>query len=414
MKDQEEGQGGASASNDADQPKRRLRVVRDVDEISEQERDVYLRIQAFREALFGLTPKLFVTPAIVTVTIIYFAIMVLIGGVDLFSPRAGSILPWGANFGPATLSGEWWRLASCMFIHIGVLHLLFNMWVLWDLGQLVERLLGPVGFLLLYVISGIGGSIASVAWNTNVISAGASGAVFGVFGALMSFLVMRKDTIPPEILGSLRNSGLFFLVINLVLGFSIKGIDMAAHLGGLGVGFVCGLILNQPILANDEVRRGRIFRNLVLAVLGGGALVGGVMFLLIPNAAEAQSRQVFLRCYKEVSKAERALARASQMIKKKKLDTKGFAKELQQKVIPAWKAAKKTIDGIDTKGLSAKAQELKELLQQYASLTIKSLTLRNKAIQTNQLQLLQESLSLQRKAARLISRIEAHISNKKR
>jgi rhomboid protease GluP len=154
------------------------------------------------------------------------------------------------------------------------------MWVLRDIGQLAERLVGNVGFLLLYLLSGLFGSLASVCWNPMVLSAGASGAVFGAFGGLMGFVLLRGDSIPKSILGGLRNSGGTFLFYNLIFGFSIPGIDMAAHLGGLAAGFACGLILSQPL---DQVSsRTRAWRNGVMLALGVAGLL--IAWLAAPDA----------------------------------------------------------------------------------------------------------------------------------
>ena len=101
--------------------------------------------------------------------------------------QVATVLEWGANFGPKTMDGQWWRLFTSMFLHFGIIHIGFNMWVLWNVGRLVERLVGNFGFALLYVVSGLLGSVASLAWNPTTISAGASGAVFGVVGALIGF-----------------------------------------------------------------------------------------------------------------------------------------------------------------------------------------------------------------------------------
>ena len=117
-------------------------------------------------------------------------------GVNFLAPDPQDMLNWGADFGPKTLNGQWWRTVTCMFLHFGIIHLGFNMWVLWDLGQLVERLVGNVGFLVLYFASGIAGSLASLAWQPLAISAGASGAVFGVAGALLGLIAFRHDSVP--------------------------------------------------------------------------------------------------------------------------------------------------------------------------------------------------------------------------
>ena len=92
-----------------------------------------------------------------------------------------------------------------MFLHIGLLHIALNMWVLWDIGPLMERMVGNVGFACLYVASGLCGSLASLAWNPENLSAGASGAVFGLFGGLLGFLVLGRGSMPAEIATSFRS-----------------------------------------------------------------------------------------------------------------------------------------------------------------------------------------------------------------
>jgi membrane associated rhomboid family serine protease len=230
----------------------------------------------FKQSLVGMTPRLIATPILVAINVLVFAAMVA-NGADLLGPTPLKIFEWGGNFAPRTLNGDWWRLVTCLFVHIGIFHLGFNMWVLWDLGRLVERLVGTVGFLVLYFVSGIAGSIASVAWNPAIISAGASGAVFGVAGGLLAFLAFQRKAVPVVVLKQLRNSMLLFLVFNLYYGMTSKGIDMAAHIGGLTAGFACGLILSQPL--SVEMRARRKVRNLA-AIVAGGVLLPLIAFAL--------------------------------------------------------------------------------------------------------------------------------------
>ncbi|MGH9336082.1 MAG: rhomboid family intramembrane serine protease, partial [Vicinamibacteria bacterium] len=142
---------------------------------------------SFREILILTTPRFWVTPALIALNVAYFLIGVA-RGVSPVEPEQQQILDFGANFGPLVFRGEWWRLVSSMFVHIGFLHLVFNMWCLWSLGNIAERMFGNVTFLCLYLLSGIGGALASLVWHPQVVSAGASGAVFGVAGGLASFL----------------------------------------------------------------------------------------------------------------------------------------------------------------------------------------------------------------------------------
>src|ERR1017187_1731001 len=97
----------------------------------------------------------------------------------------GDVLYWGANYGPYTLSGQWWRLVTYMFLHGGLMHIAFNMWCLWDLGALCESLYGRWTYAAIYLITGFAGGLASVGWNPGTLSVGASGAIFGLAGALI-------------------------------------------------------------------------------------------------------------------------------------------------------------------------------------------------------------------------------------
>jgi rhomboid protease GluP len=148
----------------------------------------------------------------------------------------------GANEPRAVLGqGEWWRLFTSMFLHIGWIHLLLNGWALYQLGSLFELAIGSVSMLLVFVLSGLAGSAASVLW-THDLSAGASGAIFGLLGALIAFLLRRRERLTPfarSLLGQL----VFWAVINVFFGFSTPGIDNAAHLGGCAIGFLLGLTL---------------------------------------------------------------------------------------------------------------------------------------------------------------------------
>src|SRR5471032_1491201 len=202
--------------------------------------------QDFQQRLIAVTPHVYVTPLLVAANVSVFAIMAVLG-IKVLGSRAEEYLRFGANFAPLTTGGEWWRLFTCMFIHFGIVHLAFNMWALWDSGRLTERLLGNAWFATLYVFAGLCGSSVSMLWNQDVISGGASGAVFGVFGALLAYMTVERGSIPPQTLNHLRVSTSTFVVYSLFYGFVQSGIDNAAHLGGLAGGFLLGLILARPL-----------------------------------------------------------------------------------------------------------------------------------------------------------------------
>jgi membrane associated rhomboid family serine protease len=114
-----------------------------------------------------------VTQAIFGINVAVFVAMTL-AGVSLTEPTTAQLVHWGANYGPLTIGGQWWRLLSCVFVHIGIIHIGFNMWCLWGLGKLAESVYGHWTFGAVYLITGVAASMSSLAWNPGGTSAGAS------------------------------------------------------------------------------------------------------------------------------------------------------------------------------------------------------------------------------------------------
>lgn len=162
---------------------------------------------------------------------------------SLVDPDARTLLALGANYGPNTLGGQSWRTVSSMFLHGGLLHLVLNMWALLNLGMLAEILFGSGAFTLLYLVCGVGGAIASAWWHPGVVGVGASGAIFGIAGALLPALAFHKNERLRAVLRGNLSSIAFFVVYNILFGAAAARIDNAAHLGGLGIGLVLGLLL---------------------------------------------------------------------------------------------------------------------------------------------------------------------------
>lgn len=148
-----------------------------------------------------------------------------------------TLLRFGANYGPLTVGGgEWWRLVGATFMHIGWMHVAMNMYSLWVVGPILERFMGTLRFLAMYAVAGLGGSLASVAFGTGNLSAGASGAIFGVFGATALLGWRWRDSIPTGIRRQLLGGMVPTILFNLFVGSTIPGIDNRAHLGGLVAG----------------------------------------------------------------------------------------------------------------------------------------------------------------------------------
>ena len=186
-----------------------------------------------------------VTSALIVLNVLIFLGMAL-SGVSLTSPTALQLVHWGANYGPLTTSGQWWRLLTACFLHIGVLHIAFNMYVLYQVGPFTERLFGELRYLVVYLAAGIGGNLLGLYLHPNIVSAGASGAIFGVYGGLLAFFLRQRTLIRPEAAKSVTQSAIIFLGYNLVFGLASPHTDLTAHIGGLVVGFLVGYPLASP------------------------------------------------------------------------------------------------------------------------------------------------------------------------
>jgi rhomboid protease GluP len=197
-------------------------------------------------------------------------------GVSAWNPITQQLVDWGALYGPLTLNQQWWRLLTSMFLHIGFIHLALNMWCLWNLGLLAESLLGRWTYLASYLATGVGAGLLSLAIKPNQVSAGASGAVFGLAGVLITGLHFAKLAVPRTALqGTIRSVGLFAFY-NLIIGFSIPAINNTAHLGGLVTGLMIGLAM-APVLSRPRDQRGTaklaIMTVVFLLLLGGFMVV---------------------------------------------------------------------------------------------------------------------------------------------
>ena len=209
-----------------------------------------------------------VTQAIFGINVAVFLGMCL-AGTSMLDPTTQQLIHWGANAGRLTLAGEWWRLVTSMFLHVGIVHIALNMWCLWSLGALAERLYGPWMFAAVYLISGVGGSLASVAWRPYGVSAGASGAIFGLAGALIASYKLGEFSAPSGAVSGTFRSILAFAGYNLVLGGMSSSTDNAAHIGGLVTGALLG-----ALIALGAAQRGSTMARLYIVAFGVAVLVG--------------------------------------------------------------------------------------------------------------------------------------------
>lgn len=251
-----------------------------------------------RRSFWATAPATYV---LVAINCIVF--LAMIGrGVSPMMPAPEQLMHWGANnAGSVIILGEWWRIVTAMFVHVGIIHLATNMWCLWNLGLLAEPLMGSFGVVAVYVLTGAAGNLLSVLWNafhpyadgfsSNMPhqnfdplayfppGAGASGAVFGIAGALIVLLKSQRLPVPPLELKKLRKSVIYFAVINLVIGLSVDGfsartgisIDNSAHLGGV----LCGLLFAAPMVPRIGNPRPTFNTRLQVAI----GMIGGILVL---------------------------------------------------------------------------------------------------------------------------------------
>lgn len=229
-------------------------------------------VREYRARIDGLGGWPWSVYALVVANVAIFTVMAIRHGV-FESFDVSTLIGWGANFGPATLDGQPWRLVTAQFLHANLLHLLSNMWVLFNAGRLARELYGNSSFLGIYFGAGVCAFLTSLAWDPSVAAVGASGAIFGVLGAFLAFLLRQRTQLPAAILRAYWLSTLVFLVFNIVAGMTQPNIDIAAHVGGTLSGFVLGWILARPI---DHALRLRwpVWRSIaaVIFVAGVGAL----------------------------------------------------------------------------------------------------------------------------------------------
>ena len=193
------------------------------------------------------------THIIVGLNVLVFVAMVLSGASPL-NPSREQLLRWGANWGPLSLGTQPWRMLTSNYVHIGIIHLGFNMWCLWNLGQLAERVLGRLNYVILYTFCGLAGSLASLWWHPMTVGVGASGAIFGLAGAAIAVFYLGHLPIAKAAIQGTMRSLLTFVGYNLLFGLT-PGIDNSAHIGGLVAGLSMGAALSKHILVAPEVRR---------------------------------------------------------------------------------------------------------------------------------------------------------------
>ena len=224
-----------------------IKVTDNINKKNEKRNKIAEKIFSYKQPI--------VTYIIIAICIILFILMELSGG----STNSQVLLKYGANLDVLVKNGEYYRLFTCIFLHIGIMHLLCNMYSLYIIGREVENLFGKIKYIIIFILSGIFGSIMSLAFTHNTISAGASGAIFGLLGALLYFGMHYRTYLGEAI----KRSIIPIIVVNLIIGFFAEGIDLAAHIGGLVGGVLVAMMVGVP----DKSKTKDIINGTILTII---------------------------------------------------------------------------------------------------------------------------------------------------
>jgi len=187
-----------------------------------------------------------ITYALIAANVLVFAAMVATG-VSFTQPTPLDVANWGGDYAPLTIGAhQYWRLLTSCFLHFGIVHIGFNMYVLYQIGPFIQMAFGRIRYLLIYFSAGLGGSIVSVFVHPMSVGAGASGAIFGLYGAVFGFLLIKRRSLDPAVTKSIAKSAGIFVLYNVVYGSITRTTDLSAHFGGLVTGFVVGMLLIRP------------------------------------------------------------------------------------------------------------------------------------------------------------------------
>jgi len=357
----------------------------------------------FQTTLRENTPHTPVTFFLAAANVAVFVGM-LISGAHWLVPNMEDLLRWGSNYGPLTVSQERWRLLTCGFVHIGLVHLALNVWVLLSVCRLVERLYGNGFFALIYLVSGLIGSLTSLCWNQETVSTGASAAIFGSYGALFACLPRRQTRLPKEALLSIRDSTIAYAGYSLFYAVVQSGRDNPAHMGGLCAGLVLGVVLWRPLTGEE---RKALARRRLAAGLGVSALMLCSLPFFISSYVEDYRRAI--RWY--VQREQGALALLGDLVRESAAGSTPdaeTAKRLKEECLPLWDAIVEDVEELRTAEGSADKKRY-QLLAYLARLRRRAVQRRIAGLRASDQQQIRAADALQHRADHLLAKIQRRI-----
>ncbi|MCU0927413.1 MAG: rhomboid family intramembrane serine protease [Hydrogenophaga sp.] len=294
----------------------------------------------FEQRLLEKTPSLWALYAVVALNVGVW-LLNLLDGMSPMQPETADLFRWGASSASAVVrDGEVWRLLTATVLHSGLVHLALNMWALWMAGTQVTRWFGNGQFLLIYWGSALAGAALSLHFSAQQsVSVGASGAVFGVLGALLAGVWQHRERVPKSLLTQLLSSQGLFVVISLAQGFTRDGIDNAAHVGGLLAGAAMAWLLVELVDEQASAAKRRDRRWLATTAV---ALVVGSLVWAAPAGVDHRARFEAQALLREVlphfQAAEKALRADAQAQREGQLGQAQWIEALERTHIPAYRA----------------------------------------------------------------------------
>ena len=363
------------------------------------------RQSAEADAVMNLsTSNLYVTYGIIGINLLVFIAMA-VTGVPLFEPTGLDVIKWGGNYGPLTVSGEWWRLLTNVFVHIGLIHVAFNMYALYMVGIYLEPMLGKLRYTVAYICTGIIASLVSLMWHSDnpTASAGASGAIFGLYGVFLALL--STSLIPKKVRVALLQSIGIFVVYNLVYGLK-SGVDNSAHLGGLVSGLIIGYVFYFTL-------DGQVAAKTIRVICGSIAIVTvAIGFTVLQNSNHlatdkitAIKDEVHAADFKDVEKYTTSY---NQLIEwqtqaqtpindKDAVYDEVFSQKLQTISVPKWQQAQELLKEMESYDVPGRLQNKTRTFERYVSQRLNEINLMQQIVKGNkqastQLEVLQREI----------------------
>lgn len=308
-----------------------------------------------------------VTPILIWLNVGVFILMA-VSGVDVLQPTGADLVRWGSSYTPLTAGGQPWRLLTCCFLHIGILHLVFNMYALMQIGPILEPLMGGRQFTIAYLTAGLMGSVVSLWWHDSVNGAGASGAIFGMYGVFLALLTTNWLAAPVR--KALLRSILTFVGFNLFVGMQ-SHIDNAAHIGGLLSGAFTGYGYYLFVLrANQPASRALL-----------PMIVPPVLALLLTVLVYTQKSNPIADFDRIMGKFNKLNTQAMNVFRlPPNTPAAGVAKAMNDQGVVAWEEAIALLDEADELDLPDGYHQHTKLLRQYSTLRLKSFKLLQRSL----------------------------------